>query len=182
MYRVKEVSELTGISVRMLHHYDKIGLLRPTAISESGYRLYNYNDLKLIQQILIYRELDFSLKEIKEILSNENLDLKETLRIQKQFIIDKRNRLNKIVETIENTIKDMEGKFNMNKKGLFEGFDIEKHNKLYEEEVENKYGKSDAYKESKEKTSKYSKEDWNNIMGEIDDLYKNLAELMDRDV
>ncbi len=182
MYRVKEVSELTGISVRMLHHYDKIGLLRPTAISESGYRLYNDNDLKLIQQILIYRELDFSLKEIKEILSDENLDLKETLRIQKQFIIDKRNRLNKIVETIENTIKDMEGEFIMNKKGMFEGFDIEKHNKLYEEEVENKYGKSDAYKESKEKTSKYSKEDWNNIMGEIDDLYKNLAELMDRDV
>lgn len=70
----------------------------------------------------------------------------------------------------------------MNKKGMFEGFDIEKHNKLYEEEVENKYGKSDAYKESKEKTSKYSKEDWNNIMGEIDDLYKNLAELMDREV
>lgn len=92
MYRVKEVSELTGISVRMLHHYDKIGLLRPTAISESGYRLYNDNNLKLIQQILIYRELDFSLKEIKEILSNENLDLKETLRTQKQFIIDKRNR------------------------------------------------------------------------------------------
>ena len=139
-------------------------------------------DLKLIQQILIYRELDFSLKEIKEILSNENLDLKETLRIQKQFIIDKRNRLNKIVETIENTIKDMEGEFIMNKKGMFEGFDIEKHNKLYEEEVENKYGKSDAYKESKEKTSKYSKEDWNNIIGEIDDLYKNLAELMDREV
>ena len=77
MYRVKEVSELTGISVRMLHHYDKIGLLRPTAISESGYRLYDDNDLKLIQQILIYRELDFSLKEIKEILSNENLNVRQ---------------------------------------------------------------------------------------------------------
>lgn len=89
MYKVKEVSEITGISVRMLHHYDKIGLLKPTAISESGYRLYNDNDLNLIQQILIYRELDFSLKEIKEILGNENLNLKERLKTQKQLIIDK---------------------------------------------------------------------------------------------
>lgn len=182
MYRVKEISELTGISVRMLHHYDKIGLLRPTAISESGYRLYNDNDLNLIQQILIYRELDFSLKEIKEILGNENLDLKERLKTQKQLIIDKRNRLNKIVETIENTIKDIEGEFIMNKKGMFEGFDIEKHNKLYEDEVEKKYGESDTYKESKKKTSKYSKEDWNNIIGEIDGVYRELAELKDRDV
>lgn len=183
MYKVKEVSEITGISVRMLHHYDKIGLLKPTAISESGYRLYNDNDLNLIQQILIYRELDFSLKEIKEILGNENLDLKERLKTQKQLIIDKRNRLNKIVETIENTIKDMEGEFIMNKKkGMFEGFDIEKHNKLYEDETYDKYGDSDAYKESKEKTSKYSKEDWNNIIGQIDGVYRELAELKDRDV
>lgn len=70
----------------------------------------------------------------------------------------------------------------MNKKGMFEGFDIEKHNKLYEDETYDKYGDSDAYKESKEKTSKYSKEDWNNIIGQIDGVYRELAELKDRDV
>lgn len=182
MYKVKEVSEITGVSIRMLHHYDKIGLLRPTAISNSGYRLYDDKDLELIQQILIYRELDFSLKEIKDILNNNNLDLKKLLKLQKQLIIDKRDKLNKIVETIENTIKNMEGEIIMEKKGMFEGFDIEKHNKLYEDEVKKKYGASDAYKESKKKTSKYSKEDWNNIMGEVDELYKSLAELKNRDV
>lgn len=182
MYKVKEVSEITGVSIRMLHHYDKIGLLRPTAISNAGYRLYDDKDLELIQQILIYRELDFSLKEIKDILNNNNLDLKKLLKLQKQLIIDKRDKLNKIVETIENTIKNMEGEIIMEKKGMFEGFDIEKHNKLYEDEVEKKYGESDAYKESKKKTSKYSKEDWNNIMEEIDELYKSLAELKNRDV
>lgn len=182
MYKVKEVSEITGVSIRMLHHYDKIGLLRPTAISNAGYRLYNDKDLELIQQILIYRELDFSLKEIKDILNNNNLDLRKLLKLQKQLIIDKRDKLNKIVDTIENTIKNMEGEIIMEKKGMFEGFDIEKHNKLYEDEVEKKYGESDAYNESKKKTSKYSKEDWNNIMEEIDGVYRELAELKDRDV
>lgn len=182
MYKVKEVSEITGVSIRMLHHYDKIGLLRPTAISNAGYRLYDDKDLELIQQILIYRELDFSLKEIKDILNNNNLDLRKLLKLQKQLIIDKRDKLNKIVDTIENTIKNMEGEIIMEKKGMFEGFDIEKHNKLYEDEVEKKYGESDAYNESKKKTSKYSKEDWNNIMEEIDGVYRKLAELKDRDV
>ncbi|MDZ5254566.1 MerR family transcriptional regulator [Clostridium sp. LIBA-8841] len=182
MYKVKEVSEITGVSIRMLHHYDKIGLLRPTAISNAGYRLYDDKDLELIQQILIYRELDFSLKEIKDILNNNNLDLRKLLKLQKQLIIDKRDKLNKIVDTIENTIKNMEGEIIMEKKGMFEGFDIEKHNKLYEDEVEKKYGESDAYNESKKKTSKYSKEDWNNIMEEIDGVYRELAELKDRDV
>lgn len=181
MYKVKEVSEITGVSIRMLHHYDKIGLLRPTAISNAGYRLYDDKDLELIQQILIYRELDFSLKEIKDILNN-NLDLRKLLKLQKQLIIDKRDKLNKIVDTIENTIKNMEGEIIMEKKGMFEGFDIEKHNKLYEDEVEKKYGESDAYKESKKKTSKYSKEDWNNIIDEMDGVYRELAELKDRDV
>lgn len=182
MYKVKEVSNITGISIRMLHHYDKIGLLKPTDMSEAGYRLYNDKDLEKIQQILIYRELDFSLKEIKDILFNNKENLKETLKSQKNLIIEKRNRLNRIVETIEKTINGMEGDLVMSKKGMFEGFDIDKHNKLYEKEVEKKYGESDAYKESKKKTSKYSKEDWNNIMEQIDGVYRELAELKDRDV
>lgn len=182
MYKVKEVSDLTGISIRMLHHYDKINLLKPSNLSEAGYRLYSEGDLEVLQQILIYRELDFSLKEIREILDDKNFDLKDALISQKKLIIEKRNRLNKIIDTIENTIKHVEEETSMSKKGMFEGLNVNKHIKKYEKEVEEKYGENEAYKESKKRTVKYSKEDWNNINSEIDILYKELAKLKDRDV
>lgn len=182
MYKVKEVSDLTGISIRMLHHYDKINLLKPSNLSEAGYRLYSDGDLEVLQQILIYRELDFSLKEIREILDDKNFDLKDALISQKKLIIEKRNRLNKIIDTIENTIKHVEEETSMSKKGMFEGLNVNKHIKKYEKEVEEKYGENEAYKESKKRTVKYSKEDWNNINSEIDILYKELAKLKDRDV
>lgn len=182
MFKVKEVSNITGISVRMLHHYHKINLLNPSSVSEAGYRLYDYKDLEKLQQILIYRELDFPLKEIKDILDNKDFNLKKALLSQKKLIIEKRNRLNNIIETIDKTIKSVEGEYIMDNKGMFEGLNVNDHIEKYEIEVQDRYGKEEAYKECSEKTRGYEKDKWNKINSEIDSLYKNLSTMKDRDV
>lgn len=104
MRTVKQVSELTGISVRMLHHYDKIGLLKPSRVKDSGYRLYDEEALEILQRILFFKELDLPLKSIKEILSSPQFDKMSVLRNQKELLVLKRDRLNGLIDLIEKTL------------------------------------------------------------------------------
>ncbi|APQ72960.1 MerR family transcriptional regulator [Clostridium botulinum] len=182
-YKIKEVADMAGISVRMLHHYDKIGLLDPESVSDAGYRLYSDENLDRLQQILFFKELNFPLQEIKIILDSPNFNKKEALETHKQLLLEKKIRLEKIIQSVDKTISSIEGGIKMNKKevlGAFDMTEIEEHQKKYSEEVKNKYGNTSAYKESNEKTSKYTKEDWNNIMKDWDIIYKKLANLMDK--
>lgn len=105
MKTVKEVSKLTGISVRTLHYYDEIGLLKPTVINEVGYRLYDDRALGNLQQILFFREFDFSLKDIKDIMQNPSFDKKKTLAAQKELLILKKKRLDGLIQLINDTIE-----------------------------------------------------------------------------
>lgn len=105
MRTVKQVSDLTGISVRMLHYYDEIGLLKPSAVSEAGYRFYDDEALVILQQILFFKELDMPLKEVKEIISSPNFDKIQALENQKKLLIIKRDRLNDLLELINKTLK-----------------------------------------------------------------------------
>ncbi len=182
MYMINEISKLTGVSIRMLHHYDKIGLLIPSKRTDSNYRVYSDEDIARLYQILLFKELEFPLQEIKKILDDENFDKEEALKVQRKLILEKKNRLEKIIESIDDTIENMGGK-TMSKKDfkVFSYENIQKHQETYKEEVEQKYGKSDAYKESQEKTSKYSKNDWENIMNEAGYIYEELAKSMDKD-
>lgn len=90
-YKVKEVADLVGISVRTLHHYDEIGLLKPESISPAGYRLYTDRDLERLQQILFFKELDFNLQEIKKILDNPNFHRELALELHKELLIEKKD-------------------------------------------------------------------------------------------
>lgn len=182
MYMINEISKLTGISVRMLHHYDKIGLLVPSKRTGSNYRMYNDNDIARLYQILIFKELEFPLQKIKQILDDENFNREEALKVQRNLILEKKNRLERIIESIDDNIGNLGG--NIMSKKDFKAFDYEEvkqHQEKYKEETEKRYGQSDAYKESKEKTSKYSKNDWESIMGEAGTIYEELANLMDKD-
>jgi DNA-binding transcriptional MerR regulator len=182
-YKIKEVADMAGISVRMLHHYDKIGLLKPESVNSAGYRLYSDENLDRLQQILFFKELSFPLKEIKVILDSPNFDKKEALKVHKQLLLEKKLRLEKIIESVDKTINSMEGDFKMDKKDIFNVFDmskIEEHQKKYSKEVKEKYGNTSAYKESNKKISKYTKEDWNNIIKGWNEIYKKLANLMDK--
>jgi len=105
MRTVKEVSELTGISVRTLHYYDEIGLFEPTIVSEAGYRLYDDKALERLQQILFFREFDMPLKEIKSIMENPNLDKNQLFCSQKQVLILKKERLERLIASIDDILK-----------------------------------------------------------------------------
>ena len=97
MMTVKEVSRLTGVSIRTLHYYDQIGLLTPSDITESGYRLYDDTALERLSQILLFRELEFPLKDIRRIIDSGNFDRKEALRQQITLLTMKKERLEKLI-------------------------------------------------------------------------------------
>lgn len=117
MKTVKDVSELTGVSIRTLRYYDEIGLLKPTKLTDSGYRLYDNRALEKLQQIMFFRELEIPLAEIKEIMGNPDFDKKQVLAVQKSLLESKRNRLNGIIELIHDV---MEGVNTMNFKAFNE--------------------------------------------------------------
>lgn len=105
MRTIKQVSDLTGVSVRMLHYYDKIGLLKPSTTTDAGYRLYDDESLETLQQILFFKELDVPLKNIKIILASPQYDKVQALHRQKELLSLKRNRLNELISLIEKKLK-----------------------------------------------------------------------------
>ncbi|MCI8528916.1 MAG: MerR family transcriptional regulator [Lachnospiraceae bacterium] len=105
MKTVKDVSEITGVSIRTLRYYDEIGLLKPTELTEAGYRLYDNKALEKLQEIMFFRELDFPLIDIKKIMENPNYDKEQALLAQKSLLEQKRNRLNGIIELITDVMK-----------------------------------------------------------------------------
>ncbi len=105
MRTVKEISEITGISVRTLHYYDEIGLFQPTGKSEEGYRLYDDKALEILQEILFFREFDIPLKEIKSIMENPALDRNEILKMQRKMLIAKKERMEHLIANIDDILK-----------------------------------------------------------------------------
>ena len=105
MRTVKEISDLTGISVRTLHYYDEIGLLKPTEKSDAGYRLYDDKALETLQQILFFREFDISLKEIKAVLDNSALERNQILQVQRKMLVTKKERMERLIASIDDILK-----------------------------------------------------------------------------
>lgn len=156
MMTVNEVSKLAGVSVRTLHYYDTIGLLHPSEVTDSGYRLYDYATLERLQQILLFRELEFSLKEIKQILDSPDFDKNRALEQQITMLHLKKEHLNNLI-SLALEIKN-KGVSTMN----FDAFSTEELDK-YAEEAKASWGHTESYKEFKEKTARYSQKDWRNI-------------------
>ena len=135
---IKEFAVFTGVSVRTLHYYDEIGLLTPAYIDKnSGYRFYDESSILRMQEILFYRELDFSLKDIREILSSPNYDKAAALTEQKKMLTLKKERLERLIAAIDNAVK---GENIMN---VFDNSEFEK----YKYEAKEKWGSTEAYKE-----------------------------------
>lgn len=105
MRTVKEISDLTGISVRTLQYYDEIGLLKPTEKSDAGYRLYDDKALETLQQILFFREFDISLKEIKAVLDNPALERNQILQVQRKMLVTKKERMERLIASIDDILK-----------------------------------------------------------------------------
>ena len=152
--QVKEFAEFTGVSVRTLHYYDEIGLLTPAFVDKTtSYRFYDENSLLRMQEILFYRELDFSLKSIGEILSSPNYDKIKALNEQKQLLTLKKERLERLISAIDGAVKG---------ENVMKAFDNSKFEK-HKAEAKEKWGKTDAYKEHAERTKNYSKQTWDSL-------------------
>ena len=160
--KINEVSKLTGVTVRTLHYYDEIGLLKPSEVTSAGYRLYDNEALKTLQQILFFRELEFSLDEIKEIMSDPLYNRKDALAKQRELLMQKRIRLDGIINLVDKTLK---GENDMSFK-QFDMTEIEEARKEYAAEVKARWGDTAAYAESEQKASNYDDAQWNILSDE----------------
>ena len=178
MYAVKQLSDLAGVSVRTLHYYDEIGLLRPSAVSENGYRHYDENAVLKLQQILFYREMGLGLLQIKDLLDAPDFDLVAALQSHREELQARIERLQALMTTVDSTIMHLVGEVDMSKKQLFAGFSEEKQ-KQYEAEIANdpRYDQNKV-KESQRKWKSYSAEQKDQIKAEGSAIYTDLIAAM----
>ena len=174
MMTVNEVSKLTGVSVRTLQYYDKIDLLTPTAYSEAGYRMYDEVALERLQHILLFKELQFPLKEIKGILDSSDFDRNRALEQQIELLTMKK-------EHLENLILFARGIHGLGVRYMdFSVFDTKKMDEYAKQAKEN-WGKTDAYKEFEEKHKNYSEKDDQRLQVEFMNLFVEFGKLKDMD-
>lgn len=173
---VKEISRLCGVSVRTLHYYDEIGLLHPAETTEAGYRLYGPEEIARLQQILFFRELDFSLQEIQSILDCPSFDANQALARHRSLLYMKKERLEGLIGLIDGILK---GEKDMSLKE-FASNAIEAAQKEYALEAKERWGNTEAYQESQRKTTEYGKEDWNLVQKEMESLFQAFAANMDQ--
>lgn len=155
-YTVQALAKLANTSVRTLHYYDEIGLLSPSRVSRNGYRQYDEPELLKLQQILFFRELDFPLADIKRILSSPYFDMAAALTDHRQLIELKRKRLTKLLATIDQTIKKLNHQTTMPDEELYDSF-ADEEMKEYAQEAKEKWGNTDAYKQSQARVGKMTK-------------------------
>jgi len=178
-YKVKQLADLAGVSRRTLHHYDEIGLLKPSAQGKNRYRYYDEQALLRLQQILFYRELGLSLKEIKEILNRPDFDVLDALRSHKTALQGRVQRLQCLLGTVDKTINHLTGEINLSKKEIFEGFSEEQQEE-YADEARRLYGR-ELVDESMKRWKSYSEEKKKRIMAESRAVYREIAENMERE-
>jgi len=180
-YTIGQLAALAGITVRTLHHYDHIGLLSPGSRDENGYRRYNFSDLLLLQQILFFKELDFPLKEIKNILNNPTTDPLVLLQQHQKNLEMRIDRLKILEKTLQKTIQTYMKKETMplTDAELYEGFSEEKISR-YNREVREIYNPQLVDKVDK-KVRNMSKTQWKKIQQEGAHIAQNLATLMNHD-
>lgn len=173
MMTVHEVSKISGVSIRALHHYDNIGLLPATEVSEAGYRLYDDTALQRLQSILLFKELEFSLKEIKEILESPDFDWRKALEQQIHLLELRKEHLQNLID-LACGIKEI-GVNVMN----FEAFDTRKIDE-YAAQAKASWGKTEAYKEFEQKSTGRSKETQHKLNIEMMEIFAEFGRIKEQ--
>lgn len=169
---------MAGVSVRSLHHYDRIGLLHPDFRTDAGYRMYGKTELLRLQQILFYKELDFGLKEITEILDNPDFELISALKNHKEKLLSEIERIEQLLTTIEKTIDHLKNKTKMKHESLYEGIPKEKA-KSWRKEAMEKW--PDKVKRSEESLLKMEREGFEKLKNEFANCWASLATMKSED-
>lgn len=180
-YTIQKLALLSGITVRTLHFYDEIGLLKPAYVAENGYRYYQEKQLLLLQQILFFREIGFELKEIKKILGKSDFDKQKALQSHKKVLQSKVERLVQLMETVDTTLQYFEGKNMMNEKQLFKGFDKEKQAQ-YEKQLVDRFGNSvkEHIAQSNQNIKNWTMDHWDKVSREFSEICKELTILLEK--
>ncbi len=176
MFTVKQLSKLAGVTPRTLHHYDAIGLLKPSRVGENGYRYYGEEALLKLQQILFYRELGLPLEDIRQIMGRRDFDVLGALHSHKEALQKQAGRLNRLIDTVDNTIHYLKGEKPMSEKGLFEGFSEEEQEK-YAQEAEQLYD-PETVRASNRRWKAYSDDQKKQIMEEGKAIYLDMIAAM----
>lgn len=176
-HTVSQVARMAHVTVRTLHHYDEIGLLAPSGRGRNGYRQYSDQDLRRLHRILLFRELGFSLEEIRSALEDPTFDQREALRRQRALLEEKIRRKEAVIRALDVTLHALEEGRDMDATEMFEGFGDFDHAR-YADEAEERWGETDAWKESTRRTKSYGKAEWAALKGEVDTLEARWAELL----
>lgn len=176
MLTVKQLSKLAGVTPRTLHHYDEIGLLKPSRVGDNGYRYYGEESVLRLQQILFYRELGIPLDDIKKIMGRRDFDVLGALRSHKEALQKQVTRLNRLINTVDNTIYSLKGNNMMSNEEYFEGFSEEEQEK-YALEAEQLYD-PETVRESNRKWKAYSAAKKEAIMAEGKAIYTDMIAAM----
>ena len=162
------------MTVRALHHYDEIGLLSPSDRSEAGYRLYSYADLERLQEVLVWRQLGFSLAEIKALLDEPGYDRGSALRRQRELVELQIERLGTTARAIDAALEAHRSGTRLKETTMFEGFDPSE----YEDEARERWGHTEAYRESARRTAEYGEREWQQIRAEFEEIVRSFAGLL----
>ncbi|HET8685743.1 MAG TPA: MerR family transcriptional regulator [Methanosarcina sp.] len=176
MFTVKQLSKLAGVTPRTLHHYDEIGLLKPSRVGDNGYRYYGEESLLKLQQILFYRELGIPLDDIKKIMGRRDFDIVGALHSHKDALQKQVTRLNHLIATVDNTIDYLKGKNHMSNEQLFEAFSDEQQAE-YEKEIAQKYDPA-TVKASAKKWKEYTAAEKKRIGEEGNAVYRDILAAM----
>ncbi|MFI9269834.1 MerR family transcriptional regulator [Kitasatospora sp. NPDC052896] len=173
-YSVGEVARVAKVTVRTLHHYDRIGLLCPGGRTTAGYRRYDDADLGRLQRILFYRELGFSLEEVAAILDDPGTSPIEHLRRQRRLLRERIGRLEELAAAVERAMEAEKMGIQLTPEEKFEVFGPD-YQESWEGEAEQRWGGTAAWQESQRRTGRYTKEDWQRIQAETDALTGRMA-------
>jgi MerR family transcriptional regulator, thiopeptide resistance regulator len=176
-WTVGELARLAGVTVRTLHHYDRIGLVRPSERTAAGYRSYDERDLDRLHQVLVYRELGFPLEEVATLLDDPDADPAAHLRRQHRLLRDRLERTSAMVAAVEKEMEARQMGMQLTPEERFEVFG-DQDPAQYDAEVEERWGDTDAYAQSRRRTATHSKDDWLRIKDEAADVERRFAELL----
>jgi DNA-binding transcriptional MerR regulator len=179
VFTVSDVARLSGVSVRALHHYDEIGLLKPAQVGENGYRYYGQDELLRLQQILFHRELGFPLEEIRKVLDAPGFDRIAALREHRSRLMAEARRYRALVKTLDDTLAALHGDTVVDEQAMYRGFDPERQAE-YEAWLVEKYGGSmQAHMdEAKSRTKGWSQADFDRSQAEVEAIEADMAQAM----
>ena len=174
---VGQVAAAAGVSVRTLHHWDAVGLLVPSGRTAAGYRTYSAGDLERLRQVLTYRELEFSLDDVRKLLDDPEVDALDHLRRQQELLADRIARLQSVAALVSRAVEARSMGIELDPHELREVFGDEDPTQ-HAEEVRERWGDTDAYAQSHARTSSYGKQDWLEVKAEGDDVERRFAEAL----